>query len=648
MMILVYTEKLEYAAMMAAALGGIHSSGKIIRSSDLERYKDQVYEEANAFCFIKSSIGGSDAAFIWGDGLISVDRPSSAPFTKDALFPSKLRYTLTDDIHSKRFMDILALPDHRLIYDASLGSGGILPLAFDMLELSKDVARVIANSLNPEDIKSAFESPASINESRRILFEEITSNYLSYYEESALKILGLDISKEELIILSLLGERKCLEEDRKKSFEVSLTVGPLSLKGKDALFGSEDEAKDFILGLPKTAKVSVKSGKASYYPLGPHSTSSLIKAASLRFHYAAAKVSLTLNSLYEKGYVTSKSSEARTISNEQIKAAKEAALMLTSYPNFIAANVKGNLLDEIDERHISKSRECAILPTPKRPGRDMTESERHIYTLISEELIRCFLGKNEVVRKTVSIALCGKTFTGHIQEVITPGFTLLDDSPAPSLSINDGDELEIIPHISEAMTQRISPYTESELQRVFPYSEEPIKRLLDFGFIRKNRNYIVLTDSGVLAFERIKAVPGIKETLIGFENRLSYISRSSSDEEAISVKKELLKDAVNVFISWINMSGRRLSKSDYICPVCKKELSETGSRLSCSCGFSLGKQYFGYRMTDEDIKSILNSKHSGIINNLKSSSGSFSGVFYIDSSNEIKCICIEENISDMI
>ena len=672
-MILVYTQELDNAIIMAASLAGIQTPAGNIKLGDLELHKLQIKQDAENFGYIKSSLNNEDAVFIWGSNVIRVAKPSDYGFKSsesDGFFPPNLKYLYVqeNEAHAKRLIATLKQEENNIIYDASIGLGGKFIFSslysFAGLELlHKQIHRVEVLSLTEDGINKAFSNPKTCEESIREILRNQTQQYIYYLANNNLPLLipgqsAYPRTKDLRILDELVKRNDQIEEEiAKEKYTISLkaisSFGDFVLQSKNAVFSKKEPAREFVSHLP--AKTTVRLITSTEYTKcdGPHSAISIMKAAQSIFHYPPQKTGIILEELQAKGLINSSSSAARVLPNCMEEELRDILNMLSSFPNIYPYSLKASINRPFEPKVMTDTRNCGIIPTKRKPTGALSEAQRNIYSLIAKEFIKCVLGKKVQEKIVAQINTQGIIFsaTGHILKF--PGFSILDGKPLPQNPIpeglSDNEEVQIQYILEKKTGTPPKPFLELDIRKKFSdgsaksiYSPAELSAAIND---MEEKKLIMLKGKSIYPLDcvcqlihELNDYEGLIQSSIFWEESLNKISNIEeySYDDAITLSSNLILKVKEELRAWLNQKLNKTGiQTSILCPTCGKFLTSTQDALICShCGFKVLKIQFGKRLSPSDLEELLKKGSTSMISGFTNIEGS-EGRLYLTSENKV-------------
>lgn len=439
-------------------------------------------------------------------------------------------------------------------------------------------------------------------------------------------------------------------------------------------FKTEEDAADFGKKLSRKGtiksitKKTVKTNAPQLYKL-----SDLQVDAGKQFGYDPSKTLNLVQSLYERHKVVSyPRTDGRYISEEK---AKELPLLLkavAAIPELkgVIAEVKPSDIDRVkknkkvvNDAEVKKASHDALMPTGKIPDiSKLSKDELNVMTLIYKRLLALFLPPLEEEKTVLLVDIDGYDFKTNGKIIRKKGWTSIYDKKTTDTELPDMNEGDII-NIKEYKTpektttppvrltqatliaamENIAKYIEDKkLQNVMkdvkgigmPSSRAKIiDDLIKSGYMeeRGKAKGLYITETGKKYIENIQDFSICKPELTAeWETRMQLIKEGSEsyvdvDKEMIEYVKEMCREIEKADIKksgWAGSGATGLS-----CPLCGNALLKGKFGWYCAekkngtCSFTIPQEIASKKLTDANVKSLLEKGVTKEISGFKSKAG---------------------------
>lgn len=439
-------------------------------------------------------------------------------------------------------------------------------------------------------------------------------------------------------------------------------------------FKTEEDAADFGKKLSRKGtiksitKKTVKTNAPQLYKL-----SDLQVDAGKQFGYDPSKTLNLVQSLYERHKVVSyPRTDGRYISEEK---AKELPLLLkavAAIPELkgVIAEVKPSDIDRVkknkkvvNDAEVKKASHDALMPTGKIPDiSKLSKDELNVMTLIYKRLLALFLPPLEEEKTVLLVDIDGYDFKTNGKIIRKKGWTSIYDKKTTDTELPDMNEGDII-NIKEYKTpektttppvrltqatliaamENIAKYIEDKkLQNVMkdvkgigmPSSRAKIiDDLIKSGYMeeRGKAKGLYITETGKKYIENIQDFSICKPELTAeWETRMQLIKEGSEsyedvNKEMIEYVKEMCHEIEKADIKksgWAGSGATGLS-----CPLCGNALLKGKFGWYCTekkngtCSFTIPQEIASKKLTDANVKSLLEKGVTKEISGFKSKAG---------------------------
>lgn len=404
-----------------------------------------------------------------------------------------------------------------------------------------------------------------------------------------------------------------------------------------------------------------------------YSLSLLQMAANEKYGMSLDNTLKTTQSLYEKGYVPYPRTDSCYLTEDMEPVVDSVFNVLESMPEYkplIAGksrviNKKKNFFDNKKvESHY------AIIPTHVKPV-NLTDPEKKVYDLIARSVIRMLYKEAEIEKTTVLIDVDGVEFKATGSSIKDEGWMQVTGLPKekflPKLSVSDTVSGTYVPLAKK--TEPPKRYTDStilvamksagktiedknlrdfmtnnKIQGVGRPSTQAaiIERLIALKLCRREKKNIIPTDKGIdlikiIPFDDIKSA----ELTAKWEQRMSDIESGKENfDDFVRDIKKLTTDWCNKIIN-MNMQGVKIMSNGngngngaqiltgVKCPECGGDILKWDWGYGCSeyknknCRFSIYKEICKRKMSDAEVKKLINDRVIGPLDGFKGKYGDF-------------------------
>lgn len=402
-----------------------------------------------------------------------------------------------------------------------------------------------------------------------------------------------------------------------------------------------------------------------------HSLSTLQAVANKKWKYSPAKVLETMQSLYEKKIVTYPRTDTQYITeNEFAYLVKN----IEGYKKLIGFEFEANT--DPNKRYVDGSKvqeHYAILPTKTVPSvnvlSSLSEAEKNIY----DEVLRTTLAMfhSDYRYEETKIITCVNEIdfetTGKIEldkgwKVLFSHQNTVDDEklePEKVLpSVSKDEKVQSILNSKEGRTTPPKPYTEGDLIKLMKTAGKMVDDETDSEILKEVEGIgTEATRSGIIETIKKNGYIEVKKNIVNVTKKgeilCDVIEGTLLSSPSMTAKWESYlrkigngEGSTDAFISNINkfvdnlietvpekMSSKKIeaaieekkaSETIGICPCCKKgQLLDKGKFYGCSeyksgCKFSINKVIAGKKLSEGNIKMLLEKGETGYIKGFKS------------------------------
>ena len=442
--------------------------------------------------------------------------------------------------------------------------------------------------------------------------------------------------------------------------------------GKDVRFETEKKAEEFYKTLgnkatvTKIEKKNVKTPAPQLYKL-----SDVQAEAGKLFGLTPEKVTDIVQSLYEKKYVSYPRTSGRYISTEKAKEFPKLLKAIASFSDLkpyvdkiSSADIEKVKKDKriVNDVEVKKASHDALLPTGIIPDlSSLSKTELDICNLIYKRLLALFLPALQEEKTTVLTDIDGNTFKSNGKVIKDKGWTVLykkklEETEIPLLK--KGDVLNVLSFNSvEKTTQPPSRLTQPTLietmENIAKYIDDKdlksvmktakgigmessrasiIKDLINSGYMESKGKAMSLyiTDVGKKYIENLLGFSIVKPELTAeWEQKMQDIREGERtyedvETEMIQYVKDMIREIDSSEIK--KEPWKTKSSTGLICPVCGKPIMNGKYGYFCSgakdgCKFSIQGEIAGKKLTDKQLKALIEKGKTGKISGFTSKTG---------------------------
>ncbi|MFN6944583.1 MAG: DNA topoisomerase 3 [Cytophagaceae bacterium] len=583
----------------------------------------------------------------------------------------------------------------------------------------KPIKRLWISSLTEEAIKEGFNN---LKESKDfdLLYAAGSSraigDWLLGINATRLYTLKYGNGKQVLSIGRVQTPTLALIVNRHLEIEnfVPQTYWELKTRYRDVLFSarsgkffSKEEAentlKDIENDLFTIISFSKKKGKESAPKL--FDLTSLQVECNKKFGFSADLTLKTVQSLYEKKYVTYPRVDTTYLPNDIYPKIKGILSSMTNYQSLtepLLANPIRKSKNVFDDKKVTDHH--AIIPTNVKAG-NLSGDEEKAYDLIARRFLAAFY-PDCIVSKTEVIGKVRETeFKATGKQILEEGWRAVyneekedkedkkdDDDQDEGQLLPDFEEGESGPHkpeLGEKQTNPPKPYTEATLLRAMETAgkqvgDEELRELMKENgigrpstraniietlfrrnYVRKERKNLIPTITGIqliqtIDFELLKSA----ELTGNWEKKLREIEKGAYEtktflEEMKAMVSEIVKEVkftnnnkkIEVEVIEEKPKGKASKKEekngDNTCPKCKKGTMLKGKNaFGCSeyksgCKFLVPFEFYGKKLTEKQVFSLLKSGKSSVLKGFKVEGKDAEGIIKIADDFSL---CLEETM----
>lgn len=463
----------------------------------------------------------------------------------------------------------------------------------------------------------------------------------------------LSIGRVQTPTLALIVERQ-LEIDNFISetyYELKTTYRDVVFSCTKGRFSAKEE------GIQMVEEISEKEFEIESYtqkegkelPPRLFDLTSLQVECNRKFGYSAEETLNIIQNLYEKKLVTYPRVDTTYLSEDIYPKVPDILKKLQFYSRFTEKLLSKKIKKSkkvFDDKKVTDHH--AIIPTGVTPS-GVTPDQNKVYDTITKRFISVFYPDCKVSNTTVIGFVEKLQFKATGKQILEMGWREVYADVSPEEKANEetpdeqvmptfieGEKGMHIPDLQEKQTKPPSYYTEGSLLRAMETAGKQvdddevrdlmkengigrpstraniIETLFKRNYIARQKKRIIATLTGQHLISLIEDDLLKSAELTGiWEKKLRDIEKGSYDVELF--KKELF-DMVNLLVHQVKHQAPKPIKTE--CPKCKKGYIITGkSAWGCSdwkngCKFTLPYEYKGIKLSDRDMKSLLENGES--------------------------------------
>ena len=431
-------------------------------------------------------------------------------------------------------------------------------------------------------------------------------------------------------------------------------------------------------------KVNGKEGEVTKYQTSPmskevpllYNLTTVSIAANNKYGISSNDCLKLCQSLYEKGYTTYPRTDSQCLTSDMQDNVNEVLDMLSSYSDEYKGWIDGVPKNKRNytKRHFDTKKvdsHFAIIPTNVTPV-NMTAEEKKVYDLIAKSLIRIIYKAASGEKTSIITTVEGEDFKSNGTVIIDPQWMVVDAMPKgdenlPKMAM--GDKVKGEYELKEGKTVPPSRYTDATLMTALrtaskSLDDEELKKALDESneggigrpstrgpiiekvvqrYCTTKGKSIVPTEAAIKLIE-ILPIDEFKsaEMTAQWEEKLDHVQKGEVSYE--SFVKEM-EENVAKWCSIIDEDKREFeipvqadtSILDLNCPKCGKPLRKYKWGWACSgyssdadsCKFALGFTISEAKISEKQLRMLVEKKRTDYINGFKSKDGKSYGCFLI-------------------
>ena len=416
--------------------------------------------------------------------------------------------------------------------------------------------------------------------------------------------------------------------------------------------------------------------KKTEYKEGPnlYSLSSLQMAANSKYGFTMAKTLTVAQQLYEAGYTTYPRTDSQYLTEDMEPVVNTVLDVLeknnATYASFITGRPRSfEKKKYFDDKKVQSH--FAIIPTKSYPS-GLTPDQEKLYDLIARSVIMMLYKKAKLENTKITTDVEGEEFISNGKVVIDPEWMAIDTKSKDELlpNVKVGDIVSGTYKINEKMTQPPKRYTDktllsamlnsgkelddAELKKIMASGDvngigteatraSIIETLIKRGYAERDKKNIFATERGIQLIHAlpIKEIKSAELTAL-WEKRLNNIALG---KDSLPVFIKDIEDATRKWVAELatSVSKGAINSASVIgtCPACGKNVIKTKWGYGCvgytdGCKFTISGEIAHKKITDAQVKKLLEKGSTGTIKGFKSSSGkSFDTALVLDDDKKV-------------
>ena len=389
-----------------------------------------------------------------------------------------------------------------------------------------------------------------------------------------------------------------------------------------------------------------------------YSLSSLQMAANSKYGFTMAKTLEVAQQLYEAGYTTYPRTDSQYLTEDMVPTVNEVLGVLSKnnpdYNAFIGTKTVTKTKKYFDDKKVQSH--FAIIPTKVYP-KSLTADQEKLYDLVARSVIMMLFSEAVIENTKVTTTVEGEEFISSGKVVKDPQWMAVDTVSKDELlpKLVKGEVVSGDFKLNEKMTEPPKRYTDKTLLSAMlnagkEIDDETLKKAMAAMDVHGigteatraaiietlvNRRYVIRDKKSIYPTERgiqlisilpIKEIKSAELTAV-WEQRLNDIALGKENLGTF------VKDIEDLTRKWVieldeKVESGSVSTKEKVgtCPVCGKDVVKTKWGYGCSgytdgCKFTIPGEIASKKLTEKNVKDLLEKNATGTIKGFKSKSG---------------------------
>lgn len=501
----------------------------------------------------------------------------------------------------------------------------------------------------------------------------IGMNFTRAFSIGANQRKALPLGRVMTPVLNMIAQREMELKDFKAKLYWEIEADFGDYKGtyfnheNETKFFDKEKAEDLIRLLPNTGVVEkVEKKVEKKYAPSLHSLADLQREANKAFSFTMSETLDIVQELYESKYLSYPRTDSAYITKDEAKRFPQLLAAIKDIPE-VSKFVEPILGDTAtigktanNKKYVDDSKvsdHYAIIPTGRSVDYNrLSKRQQQIMGLVAKRFVAIFMPPSIVNKTSVITNLGGYKFKTNGNELVDKGYTLLyktkfSESSLPSLQVNQQVNL-VETNLNEKSTTPPNRYNDatileaminagrfledSSLKEVLKSSEgigtpatrgSIIEKLIHLKMIERKKKTFYATDYGISIIQNLNGhLVASPELTAQWEQKLKSIEACELDPmvfwhemlDYIRVATEEFKQMTyqiqGVAATYTNSEIKLIGT----CPKCGQKVAAGKNYYFCTeykktCDFISGKAILGTKISEANMKKILQGKPSNIL-----------------------------------